>query len=340
MKKFIVSFLASLLIVGCSVDTMTMDDTGKRIRRSKLQFFVNRLFQPMKIEGAKELRIWWFKNTWKRYICSKSFDVREYHRDKIEKSIYGLECRLSKKSNFLCLSLNFDYKKPIYDIFYGHVDISIESKIKDCIQKNCTGNLDVADISPIYVSKSFYVQYLMYYPIDDIIYIPNSFAVDIEKGHQQLLEWIASGILHEHKHKEKLHGNKREVYHMKLLKMKQSDSFDDKTDIDQMFAEYTQIQEREADILACIEGGPKMCGWLRDFLVYIADKESMMYEKMVEAGIETDCIKKLHPPIQERIDYLEPIISDMKTANDPNKCFNPYDEINGLPRWVDCDGYK
>ena len=123
--------------------------------------------------------------------------------------------------------------------------------------------------------------------------------------------------------------------------MKQSNSFDDKTDIDDQIFEYIQMQEREADILACIEGGPKMCGWLRDYFIFMSSAlpektTSKISTKIVEIELTYDYTSPSHPSNGERIGYFEPIISEMKNDDDPNKCFNPYYRINGLPRWVDC----
>ncbi len=336
MKKFILSLLASLLIVVCFADTMTMDDT--RLKKAQ-QFFtrcIPLVFIPKRC--VKEPKAWWTENWWKRYICSKKFkfDVRKYHIDKIEKRIYELERKWPNVPNSSltnAVGINFD-KETINELLNGRFDVDIDFKIKDCIQKNCTGNLDVADISPIYVSEN--VVCTIYFSIVDIIYISDLLTVGIEKGHQQSLEWTASVILHEYMHKEKRHYNKNRIYYAKCLKMKELY----KIDIDQIFTEYMQMQEREADILVCIEGGTKMCEWLKDYLIFLAYEESMSHEKMAEAGIDYNTNNIQHPPIQERIDYIEPISSDLKNDDDPNKCFNPDYEINGLPRWVDCGGYN
>ncbi len=352
MKNRIISLLVSLLIVGCFVNTMAMDSKNSE----KVPSFAR--FIPFK----KYLKSWWPKTWWKYYICSHKLSAREWHTNQARREVEKPEHILQQKldiphidpnnfynfyfflhnnrtispldvqflaNNFKELTNSEEGKQmgkelfdqdfsDVYNSFEWYEQPDVESKIREHIKKNYNNNL--GDIPPIRVSKI--VPGVRYFEYPNIVSVSEPCAIAIAHKKTEVLKRVACVIPHELVHKVKKHTSMINYY--KLLARRWN-----RQDVDTILTKYKIMQEREADIVGCITGGPKMC---REFKKFLELEQELLFK--LSKPIDDD----EHPPFEERVAYLGEVIKDMK-KEDSGQCFNPDYETNDLPRFVNCDRY-
>ncbi len=348
MQNRVISLLVSLLIVGCSVDTIAMDSKNSEKVPSFARFaqFIPFQFIPKRLK--QKPKPWWPRSWWKDYICESKLSAGEWHKKKIRTEVEQIEHELQQilkvppldpKNfyNFYFFTHNNknlspsdvqllvnneelmnseEYGKKGKELFdqrnndqYNNLELyeqpDIASKIKDHVKKNFNNKID---IPPIRVSKTF--QSVGYCEPKDIIIIPEWCATLIACGHSDRLNQVVGSISHELAHREKKHLSMQAYYSLLAKILNRQDV------VDTILTKYRTIHEREADIVGCVTGGPKICRWLKE---------------NIEKNIIDDSD---HSPVEERVACLSEIIDEKEDSG--QYFFNPDSKINGLSCFVNC----
>ncbi len=358
MKNRIISLLVSLVIIGCSADTMAMD--SKNSEKDEKDYICSyKLFSREWHTDQARINV-----EEKEHVLKQELGISPINLD--PKNFYNFVrfCFISQNispsdvQSFLNndeLMNNEEYEQEGRELYEQNSRDShtkcceqaeIASRIKDHMEKNCNNK---TDIPPIFISigkrrDQGYIEHR------DIIVIPATDAIVIAQGSSKMLNRFVGLIPHELVHREKKHITKRNFYMLLAYEFNMED------DIDPILSEYIKAQEREADILGCIIGGPKMCRWFKESFKPITCciklmPESNEYFKLqpindyehLDEDEHHECFKiqprdyNDHPPLEERLAYLDEVIKDMEKEDLGQQCFNPDHRTNGLPRWVDCN---
>ncbi len=322
-------FLGALTI-GCSAIVMEQDNQFKQQATCKEDI-------PTSTSEKEE---------WIKYLCARRFSARKWHKKKIGEKIKKLESKLDKKlpfsySAFFAKWVDF----PLYPIVrkinryfkkapgtYKELPSEFASAIKNRLDEK----LNYPFIPPIAEKNSSKDSSFMGYNYQEDLMKLNSIIrknIFEVKGFEDVALDIIEGLIpHEMAHRENKDTQKSHYYKHRANKSGK------KEDIE-IFYKYRRLLEERADIEGCINGGLSTCHKLIIFFSRFPKYTTLTgktttIDMYTEDEYEHD--SDTHPATKKRFDYLTELVDDME-QEDQGKCFNPFHNLNDLPRWFDCN---